>query len=467
MRPGDRVLIWMRNRPELVEALIAGFKAGLTVVPVNLRLHPSEVAYILVDCQAGGFLYDETLAAEAATASQAAGSLIRFAADRLPDATPEGTLPDAKPEDSAWLFYTSGTTGKPKGATLTHRNLVAMAMNCLADVYSFQPEDVLLHAAPLTHGSGLYMLPALARGACNVISHHASFDPSGIFELIERRRVTVIPFLAPTMIVRLINDPGVRSRDLSSLRCAIYGGAPMYVEHIKHALAELGPIWVQVYGQGETPMTGTYLRREDHVADGPDAERRLGSIGIARTDLELAVVDPQGKPLPAGSVGEITVRGDTVMAGYWGKPEATAEALRGGWLHTGDLGYVDDNGYYFIVDRAKDMIISAGSNVYAREVEEALLTHQGVLEVAVIGVPDPEWGESAHAIVVPRDGWRPDADELLRHCRERIAAYKKPRSIEFVDDLPKNAYGKIVKRELRERRWSGHERQIAGGHLGT
>jgi acyl-CoA synthetase (AMP-forming)/AMP-acid ligase II len=335
-------------------------------------------------------------------------------------------------------------------------------MNCLADIHSFQPEDVVLHAAPLTHGSGMYLLPALARGSRNLVLT-GSFDPARLFSVVREERVTVIAFIAPTQVVAMIDHPAAAAADMSSLKAVVYGGGPMYVRHIRRALELWGPIWVQLYGQGETPMTGTYLRQLDHVGSGEEQARRLGSIGIPRTDVELRVFDSEDRPLPPGEVGELVVRGPTVMRGYWGNPGATAEALRGGWLHTGDVGYADPDGYLHLVDRAKDMIVSGGNNVYAREVEEALLAHPAVSEVAVIGVPDSYWGEAVHAIVVA--GAPVTAEDLVAHCRERLAAYKRPRSVAFVESLPKNAYGKVLKRELRQEHWGGGaaDRLIAGG----
>jgi acyl-CoA synthetase (AMP-forming)/AMP-acid ligase II len=364
------------------------------------------------------------------------------------------------PNALAWLFYTSGTTGKPKGAMLTHNNLLVMIMNYYADVNWLSPEDVVLHAAPLTHGSGLYGLPAIAKGATNVILHTPSFDPKTVFELIQRLRVTTIAFLAPTQIKMLLNGP-YQSYDLSSLRCIPYGGGPMYVEDMKQAVKAFGSVLVQIYGQGEAPMTISYLRREEHIThDDQVAEQRLASAGIPRTDVEVRIVDDHDHEVAAGAIGEIAARGSVVMAGYWNRPEATAEALRGGWLHTGDIGMMDAQGYLYLLDRKKDMIISGGNNIYPREIEEALLEHPAVYEVAVIGVPDPLWGESVKAIVALRPGKAVTEEELIAFCTRHLASYKKPRTVEFIAELPKNAYGKILKRELREQYWRGRERRI-------
>ncbi|HZV49095.1 MAG TPA: long-chain fatty acid--CoA ligase [Candidatus Dormibacteraeota bacterium] len=470
---GDRLLLWLHNRPELVELLLACWKAGLIAVPVNVRLHPREMAYIASDCGAAALAVDEALVDAVESVRHELPPdvhLVRVGGESGPLPGYDALLAqdplvasEVAEDDVAWLFYTSGTTGRPKGAMLTHRNLIAMTMNCLADICSFQPEDVVLHVAPLTHGSGLYLLPALARGSLNVISPHRTFEPGQVFEMIAAQGVTVIAFLAPTMIVKLIDDPALGAHDLSSLRCVPYGGGPMYVEDLKRAIDRLGPIWVQLYGQGETPMTGLYLRSQEHRYDTPEAERRLGSAGIPRTDVELRIVDAEGRDLGEEVVGEILIRGATVMKGYWANPAATAETIREGWLHTGDLGYVDRDGYVYVVDRARDMIVSGGNNIYAREVEEVLLTHPQIVEAAVIGVPDPYWGESVHAIVVVRPGSAIGEEEVVRHCQTALASYKKPRSVEFVGELPKNAYGKVLKRELRERYWSGYERRVGGG----
>jgi acyl-CoA synthetase (AMP-forming)/AMP-acid ligase II len=463
LRTGDRLVVWMPNRLELAIAVQAGFRAGLFVVPVNARLHASEVGYIIDNSEAAAIAYDEGLAGQVeGWLDGLPRPLLRFPAGALP-ASASATPPvEMGPDDDAWLFYTSGTTGRPKGAVLTHGNLVAAAMNCLADLYSFQPEDVVLHAAPLTHGCGVYILPSLARGAYNVVIE-GHFDPARVFATIAAERVTAVSFLAPTQIVALLEHSEAPAADLSTVRAVIYGGGPMYVEHILRALDLWGPVWIQLFGQGESPMTGTYLRREDHLGSGPDRLRRLGSIGIPRTDMEVRIADAEDRPVGDGEIGELLLRGPTVMKGYWRNEEASAQALRGGWLHTGDMGYQDPDGYVHLVDRAKDMIISGGNNVYAREVEEVLLSHPVVVEVAVIGVPDSYWGEAVHAYVVRRAGFDLGERELIEHCRTQLASYKKPRSIEFVEDLPKNAYGKVLKRELRERHWAGHERLIGGG----
>ena len=468
--PGDRVVLVQRNGPAMFETLFACFRAGAAVVPVNVRLHPEEVAFICQDCKAKVLVATGEYATSALQAHKQMPELQLVGVESIADALDYETLLSASdsmkadaevdPDDLAWLFYTSGTTGKPKGAMLTHRNLLAMMMNYFADVNPLAPEDVVLHAAPLTHGSGLFGLPAIAKGATSVILHTPSFDPQTVFALIQHLRVTTIAFLAPTQIKMMLNGP-YRSYDLSSLRCIPYGGGPMYVEDMKQAVEAFGPVLVQIYGQGEAPMTISYLRREEHVTHGdPDAERRLASAGIPRTDVEVRIVDDDDHEVTAGKIGEIAARGSVVMAGYWNRPDETAESLRGGWLHTGDIGMMDAQGYLYLLYRKKDMIISGGNNIYPREIEEVLLKHPAIYEVAVIGIPNPLWGESVKAIVALRSGMTVTEEEVNALCRQHLASYKKPRTVEFVPELPKNAYGKILKRELREQYWQGRERRI-------
>ena len=365
------------------------------------------------------------------------------------------------PDDVAWLFYTSGTTGQPKGAMLTHRNLLGMTMNFYADMCpGFGPNDVALHAAPLSHGSGCYALPNIGKAAANVILAAKSFAPEQVLKTIETYRVTNM-FAAPTMIKLLIDCPAINQYDHSSLKALNYGGAPMLVEDLMQAMQKLGPCLVQLYGQAESPMTITYLSHDDHVLDGDsDQMKRLPSAGIPRTNVEVKIVDSDDNELPTGEMGEIVTRSDLVMKGYWRDPEATAETLRNGWLHTGDVGYIDECGYLFLLDRSKDLIISGGENVYPREIEEVIVQHPAVREIAVIGIPDPTWGESIKAVVSLVPEREVTETELIDFCTDHIARYKRPKSVDFVEELPKNNYGKIVKRELRIKYWEGKASQV-------
>jgi len=378
----------------------------------------------------------------------------------ISNSSPEFDDVEVDSDHVAWLFYTSGTTGQPKGAMLTHGVLLAMTMNFYADISPLSPDDAVLHAAPLSHGSGLYALPNTAKAANNVILETRSFDPKVVCETIQRRKITNM-FAAPTMVKMLVSYPDIGKYDLSSLKCLNYGGGPMYVEDLKEAVRKLPNCLVQLYGQAECPMTISYLRKEEHVPEGTaDQTERLKSAGIPRTDVVVKVFDKNDSELPPGEIGEIVVRGEEVMPGYWKNPEATRETLRNRWLHTGDIGKMDERGYVYLLDRSKDMVISGGENIYPREIEEVILRHPAIHEVVVIGVPDEIWGEAIKAIVSTKPGMKTSEREIIDFCKQNLASYKKPKSVEFIDELPKNPYGKILKRELREKYWIGQERRI-------
>jgi acyl-CoA synthetase (AMP-forming)/AMP-acid ligase II len=474
LRAGDRVAMLMPNCYQGFETMLAPMKAGMAVVPMNMRLHPDEHAYMVDDAGARVLVYAEEFREHLAGVRDRLRHVERFVClghgapgdlefEALVAGATREDPPDVaiEPEDMAWLFYTSGTTGHPKGAMLTHRALLTMTSQFLALAPPRGPEDVVLHAAAITHGSGCLLFHHLATGAANAFPTTRSFDPPRIFEAIARCRATTM-FLVPTMINTLLAADADRRRvDLRSLHTVIYGGAPMYVEHLEAALGAFGPVFVQIFGQGEAPMTITLLPKEEHVTRGDAAAiRRLASAGRATPAVCVRVVDEEDRPRPAGEMGEILVRGDLVMKGYWNKPDASAETLRGGWLHTGDVGYLDEDGYLFITDRKKDMIISGGSNIYPREIEEVICRHPGVFEVAVIGIPDAHWGEATKALVVAREGQRLTEADIVEHCRRHLASYKKPQSVEFLPSLPKNAYGKVLKRELRDRFWADRGRKV-------
>jgi acyl-CoA synthetase (AMP-forming)/AMP-acid ligase II len=296
------------------------------------------------------------------------------------------------------------------------------------------------------------------KGATQVLLRPPRFDPENFCATVQRHKVTNV-WLVPTQIKMLLNYQELGKWDLSSLKWIVYGGSPMYVEDLKQALRRFGPVFVQIYAQGETPMTATYLRREDHLAAG-DLAARLASCGRARSGLEVRVLDDDDRELRHGQAGQICVRGASVMKGYWEQPEATSQTLRGGWLHTGDIGYMDEHGYVYILDRSKDMIISGGANVYPREVEEVLIQHPAVSEACVIGVPHEMWGEAVKAVVVPEPGATVTAEDLAGFVGERLADYKKPRSVDFVAEIPKNAYGKVLRRELKARYWDRQARMV-------
>jgi acyl-CoA synthetase (AMP-forming)/AMP-acid ligase II len=456
LTPGDRVAIVMRNRPEYLEALFGVWHAGLVAVPVNARLHRDEVAYIFEHSESAVAVTDDDHAEDVESlvgtvdTLRAAVVAPGTAWDRLV-AAPPTTLVHRAPDDAAWLFYTSGTTGRPKGATLTNRNLLMMSLSYFADIDPVSAGDSILHAAPISHGSGLYGLPHVARGAVSVVPRSGGVDGDEIASLLQRWPGMSF-FAAPTMIKRLAADPAIAAADLTNLKTIVYGGAPMYLADLEDALGVFGPRLAQIYGQGETPMTITALSKAEHAdRSHPMWPERMQSVGTARTDVEVRVVDGDDRPLPAGEIGEIVVRGEVVMAGYWNNPDASAEALRGGWLHTGDVGSFDEHGYLTLRDRSKDLIISGGMNIYPREVEEAILRHPGVKAVSVVGRPDPEWGEAVVAFVVAAEGAGPTPADLDQTCLDSIARFKRPKEYRFVDGLPTNNYGKVVKRELRER----------------
>jgi acyl-CoA synthetase (AMP-forming)/AMP-acid ligase II len=461
---GDRVAILQHNCPELLETMFAVFKAGAVAVPINARLHPKEYAYIIADSGAKAVVFTEEFAAGLASVrGEAPEATVHVCVGACPQwaRSFEGFLGqgavwhadvECAADDLAWLFYTSGTTGKPKGAMVTHRNLQFMTDHYPHEVYTLREDDVVMHAGPMTHGSGLWMLPITAGAATQLIPSSRSFDPELIFKLIEKERVTKIAFIAPTMITMLLNSPAVDRYNTSSLRFIGYGGSPMYVEDLKRAVQRFGPVFCQIYGQGESPMTISMLTPADHrLSDDAVSEKRLASAGRVREDITVSVLGDDDRELGPDQIGEIAIRGEVVMKGYWNKLEATAEAFKHDWYHTGDLGTRDADGYIYLLDRKKELIISGGANIYPREVEEVLLLHPGVLEVAVIGIPDRLWGESVMAVVRPREGANPTEDELVNLCRDHLAGYKKPRFFRFVQDLPKSGYGKILKRELKEK----------------
>ena len=350
-------------------------------------------------------------------------------------------------EDVASLFYTSGTTGKPKGVAQTHRNLMAMTLSYLTDVDEINLGDAILYAAPMSHGAGLYNYPFMFRGAKHVIPRSGGFDPEELIGISQKVR-NLSFFAAPTMVKRLVAYLENQPSDISGIKTIVYGGAPMYIEDIKRALSVLGPKLVQIYGQGESPMTITVLSRE-HLANTahPKWEERIASVGIPFSIMELSIVDHEGVPVSSGTIGEVITKGDVVMPYYWHQAESTAKTLREGWLYTGDTGYMDDDGFLTLKDRSKDLIISGGSNIYPRELEEVLMTHPAVIEVAVIGRNDEEWGEVPVAFVVSESITEQELDAL---CLENIARFKRPKKYYFLKSLPKNNYGKVLKTELRK-----------------
>ena len=467
LHEGDRVLLASRNCVEYIEMLFACWHAGLCAVPVNSKLHPAEMDYVVENSGARWAFADRAWcsALESSATGHRLGRVIELGSAAYNglrdgdgygdgDGNPAPVLTSAP----AWMFYTSGTTGRPKGVVLSHGNLLAASLCFLTDVEPVAVGDTILHAAPLSHGSGLYVIPHIIAGAVNVVPESQGFDPQEILDLLPRW-TNVRMFAAPTMVKRLIQHPGIGDARLDRLASIIFGGGPMYVEDCKRAHAMLGPRLAQIYGQGESPMTITALPRlvlDEAIARGDDA--RLASVGTAQIGIDVRIADVSlcdDRAMPSGEIGEVLVRGATVMQGYWNNPAATAATLAGGWLHTGDLGSVDGDGYLTLKDRSKDLIISGGANIYPREVEEVLLTHSEVMEVSVIGRPHPEWGEEVVACVVARDPLPGMTHSSLEHaldrlCLSRIARFKRPRAYIFIGELPKNNAGKVLKTMLRE-----------------
>ncbi len=451
LRRGERVALAMENCPEYLPLLYGIWRAGLAAVPMNSKLHAKEMAWILANsasklCIASPKLADGLSAVDLGPLPPI---IVTGTADHhalLRGDPVQGEPGDANAE--AWTFYTSGTTGRPKGAMLSHRSLLFACQCYWADIDYIDTRDTILHAAPLTHGSGLYGLAHIARGAHNVILE-GSFEPERVFAALGTYANCAM-FAAPTMVSRLINDPRAGSADTRGLKTIIYGGAPMYLSDLKRALELFGPKLYNLYGQGESPMTITGLDKAMHAEFARTGrDDRLVSAGIARTGVAVKVAGEDGRELPRGEVGEIVTASDCVMLGYWNNPEATARALRDGWLWTGDLGSMDEEGFVTIKDRSKDMIISGGSNIYPREIEEVLLTHPAVREAAVVARPHAEWGEEVIAFVVARPGAAVSDADLDRLCLDNIARFKRPKGYRFVAALPKNNYGKILKTELR------------------
>ncbi|WP_420547581.1 class I adenylate-forming enzyme family protein [Curvivirga sp.] len=444
LEKGDRVAIFATNCPEFLEILYGIWHAGLAAVPINNKLHPREVQDILDDSGAKICFISEDLYGKWPISEPEKCKLNIIGDDNYDDLFLGAAALVHKPDldEMAWLFYTSGTTGKPKGAMLSYRNLMAMCNGYHADVDKVLPGESIIHAAPMSHGSGLYALPQVAMGAVNVIPESGSFEPKEIEELYQFWREATM-FAAPTMVSRMV----AANLNPYGLKKIVYGGGPMYVADAKKARDMFPGRLTQIYGQGESPMSITVLPSviiED--TQHPQWEERLASVGFSNQAIEVMIGDEDGNPVGLDETGEIMVRGEAVMLGYWQNPEATAKTIRDGWLYTGDMGAMNEQGFITLKDRSKDVIISGGSNIYPREVEEVLLSHPDVSEVSVIARPDPEWGEVPIAYLV---GDVKDAD-LDQLCLENMARFKRPKAYIRLEALPKNNYGKILKTELRK-----------------
>lgn len=475
VQSGDHVAIYLLNSSQFLETVYACFELGAVVVPLNTRLAADELVFIINDAECKAFITDNYLQPLAAAFKSRLAGIEHFLAigggngfddyesllaEHANDNSPLPPESDASDEKLAGLFYTSGTTGLPKGVMLSHRNLWLNALHTLA-TRAPEPNLNFLHAAPMFH---LATFPAVINVTTNGGAHTIlqKFDLKTLMELIERERVTST-VLVPTMINFLINHPDFSRHDFSSLHRITYGASPMPVELLKHAMSLLPAVeFTQGYGQSESSPLLTALMPEDHITDGDEKRiRRLASCGRPVSGVEVEIMKDDSSFALPGEVGEVVARGPNVMMGYWKRPEETAATLRGGWLHTGDMAVTDKDGYIYLVDRKKDMIISGGENVYSTEVENVVYQHPAVSEAAVIGVPDEKWGEIVAAIITVKPGASLTESELIEFCAARLADYKVPKRVELREgELPKSGTGKILKKELREPYWQGHNRRI-------
>jgi long-chain acyl-CoA synthetase len=458
LAPGDRFAILSRNTPRHCELLHAGYWSGIVPVPINVRLAPPEIAAILTDASVKAIAFDEPFVALAAheairpfaanafvIGDAAVGALPAY--ESLVASAARAPLHDSREDDDAILLYTGGTTGRAKGVRLTHRNLVANGFQCMPTM-RFTERDVYLHIAPMFHSADLIGTGPTLVGAAH--AYLPQFTPPALLQTLQSTGAT-LSMMAPTMIIVMLQQARPADYDLSALRMLLYGSAPMATEWIARAIEALpGVELVQGYGLTETAPILTFLPYAEHeraLASGDTT--RLKSCGRPLPAVDLRIVDARGAEVPCGEAGEVIVRAPNVTRGYLNQPEVNAASFRDGWFHTGDVGRVDDDGYVYLLDRKKDMIVTGGENVYSSEVEQAIYQHADVSECAVIGVPHPTYGEALVAVIVPVAGRALDEDAMIAHCRARIGGYKIPRQWRFVRELPKSAMGKILKTELR------------------
>ncbi|GAW34794.1 long-chain-fatty-acid--CoA ligase FadD13 [Roseovarius sp. A-2] len=453
MRKGDRLLVQSANCNQMFEAAFACWKLGCVWVPANFRQTPEEVAWLAASSGAKGLLAGAEFAEHIAACNDVAftvsiGGTGQDDYDTLVGAFAGVAVTTATVDrdDPAWFFFTSGTTGKPKAAVLTHGQLAFVITNHLCDLMpGTGPDDVSIVVAPLSHGAGIHQLTQVAHGAKTILPGGSKFDPAEIWRLIAKWRVTNA-FTVPTIVKMLVEHPSVHEHDHSSLRYMIYAGAPMYRADQIRAIEVVGPVLVQYFGLGEVTGNITVLPPVHHSAD--DTSMRIGTCGFARTGMQVQVQDAEGHEVAPGETGEVAVIGPAVFAGYYNNPEANAKAFRNSWFLTGDLGHMDAEGFLYLTDRASDMYISGGSNIYPREIEEKILQHPGISECAVLGMPDPTWGEVGIAVCVAQDN-APEAAALLEWLGAKMPRYKMPKTVVFWDEMPKSGYGKITKKLIR------------------
>ncbi|MBO6893000.1 MAG: AMP-binding protein [Roseibium sp.] len=458
---GDSLLVQAQNSNQMVEIMLAAFRLGAVWVPCNFRQAPGETAYAAQKSRARLLLCDADYSAQAHAVQEAVPDLVGVISIGESDigasyedlvSRHDGKALANQPvdyNDPCWLFFTSGSTGRPKAVVLTHGQIGFVTVNYMADLLPGTTEqDASLVIAPLSHGAGLQLIAQLNTGAAHVLVPQGGFSPAKAFELIEKHRVSNM-FTVPTIVKRLVEDPSVERYDHSSLRHVIYAGAPMYREDQKRALEKLGHVLVQYYGLGEVTGNITVLRPQDHhLEDGPNT--RPGTCGTERMGIEVSIQDDEGNVLPPMNTGEVCVTGPAVCAGYLEDDAANAKSFRNGWFRTGDIGHMDEERYLYLTGRASDMYISGGSNVYPREVEEVLLSHDAISEVAILGIPDPQWGEVGLAVCVLESGQHADEHVLSEFLTDKVTRYKMPARYLFIDEMPKSAYGKITKKLVRE-----------------
>ena len=458
---GAGLCLLSSTRPETFYVRIAANLLGVRFTALHPMGSASDQAYILADSQAYALIVDETFTGQGRKITEALSHPVNvyglgsdaLGADLLAAALrhePVSLWCEAVPSDLSGLVYTGGTTGRSKGVMHTHRSTVANILMCLAE-WEWPKEVRLLVMTPLSHAAGALVVPVLVRGGAIYLQD--GFEPEAMLRCVAENRITVT-FLVPTMIYVLLDHPGLRDADVSSLELVIYGASPMSPTRLLEALDIFGPVFMQLYAQSEAPMTVTTLNTWDHVPD------RLASCGQPMVGVHVKLLDDDDQEVPTGEVGEICVRGPLVMEGYWNKPEETAAALRGDWLHTGDMAYQDEDGFYYIVDRKKDMIISGGFNVFPKEIEDVLTAHPSVADAAVISVPDDKWGEAVKAVVILRPGMEASEMELIAAVRDAKGAVYSPKSIDFSDSLPVTRLGKPDKKALRARYWSEDTRHV-------
>ena len=456
VQPGCRVGIYMKNSTEYLEAMYGVWWAGGVVVPINAKLHENEAAYIIDHSNSKVTFINQSSKNTLTTTLSSKGSysnLLCIEEQTYQDCLKCEPMLEPTPRknsDLSWLFYTSGTTGKPKGVMLSNQNLIAMSTSYTVDVDSVLSEDCALYSAPISHGAGMYNFIHVRQGARHVIPPSGGFDPEEILSLAKQLQ-NISMFAAPTMVKRLVDTCKSSGKTGEGIKTIVYGGGPMYLADIIEAVDIMGAKFVQIYGQGESPMTITALDRKTILdRSHPEWKSRLTSVGRAQSCVEVQIFDKNNQKLPANSDGEIAVRGPQVMQGYWQNSEATKEAFYNEWLLTGDIGRLDQSRFLTLTDRSKDLIISGGTNIYPREVEEVLLLMPSISEVSVVGRPHQDWGEEVVAFVVLKQGCNWDPLAMDKFCLEQMARFKRPKAFFKMESLPKNNYGKVLKTELRE-----------------